>query len=106
MYTSFFDTSGNHPVTRRARLIDITRRAFLLWNKATLLHAERTSSLTPSPSCIAESRLLVLHTAKRFEKFETLLANEAGVPTFTVYNAVAALAHKRTCCAPQLMENL
>ena len=104
---NLFDTNAaGNPVTRRARLIDITRRAFIKWNKATLLHAARVTSLTPSRSCIDESRELVLHTAARFEKFETLLATEAGVPTFTVYNAVAALAHKRICAVPLLMENL
>jgi hypothetical protein len=76
----------------RARLILTTRRALRRWSDACEIHADYVTAIYPDADCIAFSARRVDHLCRRYRRLEAILADETGLPTFSVYNDLAGFA--------------
>lgn len=89
-------------IARRRKLILAALHAFRRWSSACDLYWSRKWADTPSLPCIEEAFLRAERLLRLYERLESLLSQEAGVPTSTVYNTLA----NWTGCCPVLVANL
>ena len=85
--------------TRRARLVELTRKAFVQWGDASARASLVRNTPQATPSGIAESASLATHRAQRYLFLENRLAEETGLDPFCILNDISSARFSRLLSA-------
>ncbi len=74
---------------RRARLVHLLRRAFVAMTDANEAHQNLWTALVPDTAALAASEARCKHVSRRYNALETVLAEESGLPKFSIFNSIS-----------------
>jgi len=77
-------------ILQRRRLLKVTRKAYEAWGKSAAYYNEVVTDLYPCEAIIEAAHRRSVHLHRRYNKFESLIADITGLTKESVFNQIAA----------------